>query len=101
MRHEWQQEVRMHSTSPAPLALAMILAVLPFGARAQDDDAAYCRRLAGLALRYTGSAGAEGRLAPSPMTRAAIEDCNRGNTAAGIAALEKLLHGSGFTLPSR
>lgn len=77
-------------------------AALSSGAAAQgNDDAAYCRRLADLALRYTGSAGSEGRLAPSPMTRAAIEDCNRGNTAAGIAVLEKLLRSNGFTLPRR
>jgi hypothetical protein len=82
------------------LALAMS-AALSSGTAAQGDEAAYCSRLAYLALRYTGSAGAEGRLTPSPMTRAAIEDCNRGNTAAGIAVLEKLLRSNGFTLPPR
>ena len=83
------------------LALAAMPVALSSGTAAQGDDVAYCGRLAALALRYTGSAGAEGRLTPSPMTRAAIEDCNRGNTAAGIAVLEKLLRSSGFTLPPR
>ena len=68
---------------------------------AQSDDAAYCGQLAGLALRYTGSAGGEGRLAPDLTTLGAIDDCNKGNFAAGIAVLEKKLRNNGFTLPKR
>jgi hypothetical protein len=68
---------------------------------AQSDDAAYCARLAELVLRYTGSAGGEGRLAPDLSIRAAIEDCNRGNFAAGIPVLERRLRSNGFTLPKR
>lgn len=91
----------MRAISWMGLATAAMSVALSSGAAAQGDDAAYCGRLAGLALRYTGSAGAEGRLSPTLATRAAIEDCNRGNTAAGIAFLENLLRSSGFTLPPR
>jgi hypothetical protein len=76
-------------------------AVLSTSGAAQSDDAAYCGQLAGLALRYTGSAGGEGRLAPDLTTLGAIDDCNKGNFAAGIAALEKKLRNNGFTLPKR
>ena len=31
----------------------------------------------------------------------AIDDCNKGNTAAGIPVLEKKLRSNGFTLPKR
>jgi hypothetical protein len=75
--------------------------VVPGAAGSQGDDAAYCAELGRLALRYTGSAGGEGRLAPDLSTLGAISDCNKGNTAAGIAVLEKLLRSQGFTLPKR
>ena len=68
---------------------------------AADDDRAYCQKLGQMALRYTGSAGGEGRMAPDLVTIGAIEDCRKGKTAAGIAALERKLRSSGFTLPPR
>ncbi|MGZ3340269.1 MAG: hypothetical protein ACXU9B_10850 [Reyranella sp.] len=76
-------------------------AVLSAPVAAQSDDAAYCAQLAGLALRYTGSAGGEGRLAPDLSTLGAIDDCNKGKFAAGIAVLERKLRSNGFTLPKR
>jgi hypothetical protein len=81
--------------------LILACAVLTVPAMAQSDDAAYCARLGSLALRYTGSSVADGRLAPDLSTLGAINDCNKGNTAAGIAALEKKLRSHGFTLPKR
>jgi hypothetical protein len=83
--------------------LALILAgTLPaIAAMAQSDDVAYCAQLGNLALRYTGSSGSEGRLSPDLSTLGAIADCNKGNTAAGIAALERKLRAHGFTLPKR
>lgn len=75
--------------------------VLSTPATAQSDDAAYCAQLGNLARRYTGGAGAEGGLAPDLTTLGAINDCNKGNTAAGIAVLEKKLRSHGFTLPKR
>jgi hypothetical protein len=76
-------------------------AVLSTSVAAQGDDAAYCSQLAALALRYTGSAGGEGRLAPDLSTLGAIDDCNKGKFAAGIAVLEGKLRNNGFTLPKR
>ena len=84
------------------IAAALIAcAVLSTYVAAQSDDGAYCARLASLALRYTGSAGGEGRLAPDLTTLGAIDDCSKGNFAAGIAVLERKLRNNGFTLPKR
>jgi hypothetical protein len=83
------------------LMLILACAALPNPAVAQHDDAAYCAQLANLALRYTGSAGGEGDLRPDFTTLGAIDDCNKGNTAAGIAVLESKLRSNGFTLPKR
>ena len=69
-------------------------------AAARSDDAAYCAELGRLAVRYTGGAGGDGRLAPDLSTLGAIQDCNKGNFAAGIP-LERKLRSNGFTLPKR
>jgi hypothetical protein len=82
-------------------ALSVACAGLSGAAAAQGDDAAYCAQLANLAFRYTGSAGGEGRLTPDFTTLGAVEDCKKGNFAAGIAALERKLRSNGFTLPKR
>ena len=76
-------------------------AVLSTSGAAQSDDAAYCAQLGALALRYTGSAGGQGGLRPDFTTLGAIDDCKKGNTAAGIPVLEKTLRNNGFTLPKR
>ena len=83
------------------LAVLAVCAGFAADVAAQSDDAAYCTRRTELALRYTGSAGGDGRLAPDLSTRSAIEDCNRGNFAAGIPVLERKLRNNGFTLPKR
>ncbi len=79
--------------------LAVACALLPGMVHA--DDASYCEQLGYLAMRYMGSAGGDGHLAPDMTTMSAIRDCRSGNTAAGIAVLEKKLRASGFTLPKR
>ena len=38
---------------------------------------------------------------PDLSTLGAIDDCNKGNFAAGIAVLERKLRSNGFTLPTR
>jgi hypothetical protein len=81
------------------LLAGAMLSSLP--AIAQSDDAAYCAQLGALALRYTGSAGGQGGLRPDFTTTGAIDDCKKGNTAAGIPVLEKTLRNNGFTLPKR
>lgn len=83
------------------VALGIVCALFALPAMAQGDGAVYCAKLGDLARRYTGSAGADGRLSPGLATLMAIEDCNKGNTAAGIAVLEKKLRSQGFTLPAR
>ena len=81
--------------------LLLACAVLSNAAVAQGDDAAYCAQLGDLARRYTGSAGGNGGLRPDFSTVEAIDDCSKGNTAAGIPVLEKTLRNNGFTLPKR
>jgi hypothetical protein len=81
--------------------LLLACAVLSSAAVAQGDDAAYCAQLGDLARRYTGSAGGNGGLRPDFATLEAIDDCTKGNTAAGIPVLEKKLRSNGFTLPKR
>lgn len=73
----------------------------PTASSAQNGDAAYCFELGRLALRYTGHAGGNGGLAPDYTTLSAIDDCRKGNTAAGIRILEEKLRCNGFTLPKR
>lgn len=66
-----------------------------------QGDVAYCFELGRLALRYTGHAGGNGGLAPDYATLDAIANCRKGNTTAGIRALEQTLRCNGFTLPKR
>ncbi|WP_085933220.1 hypothetical protein [Enhydrobacter aerosaccus] len=79
--------------------VAVVCSLLPTAVHA--DDASYCAELGALARRYLGSAGAMGGMGPDPDTQQAIQDCNSGNTARGIAVLERKLRASGFTLPKR
>jgi hypothetical protein len=78
-----------------------LLAALPIGAQAQDDDKAYCNKLGALASRYIGSAGAEGRMAPDLNVLGAISDCNKGRTDKSIPYLERRLRDNRITVPPR
>ena len=78
-----------------------LLAVLPGPAFAQADDAAYCFKLGGLAAKYVGASGIEGRSSPDLNVLGAIEDCRKGNYAKAIPYLEKRLRDSRVTLPPR
>jgi hypothetical protein len=70
------------------------VAFTTFAAFAQSSDAAYCQKLAKLYREVntgtTSGAGAE-----------AINQCNQGNTAAGIPVLEKALTDAKVSLPAR
>jgi hypothetical protein len=83
--------------------LPLLLLVLPppFPVSAQSDDAAYCAELSAIALRYIVGGTDLGRGMPDLETAGAINDCNKGNTAAGITVLERKLRNNGFTLPKR
>jgi hypothetical protein len=83
------------------VATFALLLTLPLPAAAQGDDAAYCAALSALASKYLVGGTSESRGFPSPETRDAMNNCARGDTAAGIPVLEKKLRASGFTLPKR
>jgi hypothetical protein len=78
----------------------VVALMLPYPGLGQQDDAAYCVTLAQLALRYLGKQQA-GENKPDLDTRMAIEQCQEGNTVAGIATLEGKLLRNGFSLPKR
>lgn len=82
-------------------SFSVILMQLAGAALAQSDDAAYCTKLGDYARKYLGDPGGNGGMRPDFETTEAINDCNKGNTAAGIAKLEKKIRGMGFTPPSR
>lgn len=81
--------------------LVVFLALLAGEAAAQSDDAAYCAKLGDYARRYLGDPGGNGGTRPDFDTMEAIDNCNKGKTAAGIAALEKKIRSKGFTPPAR
>lgn len=82
----------------APIVLALSLAGT---AKAQQgvSELTYCENLYALYDRYLAPRG-ESRSA-SVEAVSAVEQCRRGETAAGIAALEKKLRDSLFSLPPR
>lgn len=68
---------------------------------AQSDDAAYCKKLGEYATRYLGDPGGNGGTRPDFDMIDGIDKCNKGNTSAGIAILEKKIRSKGFTPPAR
>ena len=83
------------------LSALLAPALLAVAAPARADDAAYCAALSDQALRYLASCAIDCDNKPDLETRAAIDACGRGRTAAGIAVLERKLRNNGFTLPTR
>jgi len=71
---------------------AIVLA--PLAGFAQSADAKYCQALAA-AYRTSNSQNADAAVPE------AINQCNQGNTAAGIPVLEKALKDAKVTLPPR
>jgi hypothetical protein len=80
------------------VAAEALCLVLPVQARA--DDATYCTELYDACVRYLGQTNARSPL-PDATASAAMNECQKGNTAAGIAILEKKLRDARFTLPVR
>jgi len=68
---------------------------------AQSDDAAYCKKLGDYATRYLGDASGNGGTRPDFDIMEGVDKCNKGNSAAGIAILEKKIRSKGFTPPAR
>ena len=83
------------------LALGLCLSLTAEAhAQASADDTAYCAQLSALYRRYLGNTG-EGRTFPDVAAATAMDQCERGNPAAGIPVLEKKLRDARFTLPKR
>ncbi|MDP1749128.1 MAG: hypothetical protein Q8L22_06700 [Reyranella sp.] len=91
----------VHGNITSVLVGALALLLLPVSTWAQASDTAYCVELGELVLRYGGSPGAGGETRPNFAAIEAIENCSKGNTAAGIKVLEQILRSNGFTLPRR
>jgi hypothetical protein len=67
---------------------------------AQATDAVYCEKLAELVTRYIGKQ-INGQNRPDSESLVAMDRCDHGDTASGIAVLEKKLRNGGFALPPR
>jgi hypothetical protein len=70
------------------------MALAPFTSFGQSADAKYCQSLADL-YRTTNRQNTDANVPE------AINQCNKGNTAAGIPVLEKALTDAKVTLPPR
>jgi len=81
--------------------LVLLSALLASESMAQSDDAAYCKKLGDYATRYLGDPGGNGGTRPDFDIMEGISKCNKGDTAAGIALLEKKIRSKGFTPPAR
>jgi hypothetical protein len=81
--------------------LISLSVLLASQAIAQSDDAAYCKKLADYATRYAGDSSFNGGNRPSIDIMDGIDKCDKGDTAAGIATLERKIRSKGFTPPSR
>jgi hypothetical protein len=82
-------------------AAALSSAVLAIGlagpafAQSSKTDLAECQRLYGQWARYNGTS-AYGKMLTAD---AALEECRKGNTQAGIADLKRVLERSGIPMP--
>ena len=83
------------------ISLFLLSAFFACSAVAQSDDAAYCKKLGDYATRYLGDAGGNGGTRPDFDILEGIAKCNKGDTAGGIAILEKKIRSKGFTPPPR
>jgi len=81
--------------------LLLIPILLFFATPTQADDATYCAALGDLAWRYVAAGAMDGQSRPDLETKVAIEECGKGNYAAGIAVLERKLRDNHVTLPKR
>lgn len=80
--------------------LAILFAPFLASSAAMADDASYCAELSGLYRRFLSGSG-NGQLWPDVTASVAMDECAKGNYAAGIPVLEKKLTDARFTLPKR
>ena len=83
------------------ISLFLLSAFVACSAAAQSDDASYCKKLGDYATRYLGDAGGNGGTRPDFDILEGVAKCNKGDTAGGIAILEKKIRSKGFTPPPR
>lgn len=81
-------------------AHAQVQAQVQTQAPTLTGDMAYCADLSDLYRRYLGQSTARNKI-PDVTASAAMNECEKGNTAAGIPVLEEKLINSRFTLPKR
>ena len=84
----------------APWLLPGFLLLAPIDLHAQAGELAYCTTLYDLAVKYRGRQ-INGESKPDPDMIVALEQCKRGNSAAGIATLEGRLRSADITVPPR
>jgi len=86
------------------LPIVGLCLILTAEARAQaplpTGDMAYCADLSDIYRRYLGQSTARSKI-PDVSASAAMNECEKGNTAAGIPVLEDKLINGRFTLPKR
>ncbi len=81
--------------------LPLLSSLVACSAAAQSDDAAYCQKLSDYATRYAGDSSFNGGTRPDLVILEGTAKCNKGDTAGGIAILEKKIRSKGFSPPSR
>ena len=87
------------SPSPPPPPNSSPSGNIPSGSSSGGgSDQTYCNQLSYLYRKYEKNS--PGRMYDATAALA-LEDCQRGNTAAAIPVLENILRSDGFTLPSR
>ncbi|HSI00781.1 MAG TPA: hypothetical protein VLA02_09280 [Reyranella sp.] len=85
------------------LALKLSLACLflaPTDLGAQTDDLTYCTTLYELAVKFRGRL-INGDAKPDADMVVALDQCRNGNSAAGIATLDRKLRSADITVPPR
>lgn len=93
--------MRSRVSRHALVAVLALLALPMSTTAARADDATYCAAMGDLAWRYIAASAIDGASKPDLETKTAIEQCDKGNYAAGIATLERKLRDNHITLPKR
>ncbi len=85
------------------ICLAAALAVVStMAVQAQGNDAAYCKALADKYTTYVSNMqSGRSPMPESPDIQVAIDQCKKGNTAAGIPVLEQKLRNAKLDLPPK
>jgi Putative peptidoglycan binding domain/Caspase domain len=99
-RYQFEIKADVTGRLTADQASRLLCLVLCPPAPPKRDDVTYCAELSALYRRYLDNSG-EGSHFPEVTASVAMDDCVRGNTAAGIPVLERKLRDGRFTAPPR